>query len=164
MAFPLLTHADAQRASNDATTARFAARPREVGRRHNPNVDAGWWPRSSNLTVELAHLLRAAHEAGFSATRVAYRLNGAWTAPPRRVVFGTRHVKVSGYHNHQRDMITLIDGASHERLQVLAVPPDTAVRLAERALRIAVADADPTPDAHILALAVRAGRTGVSAG
>ena len=152
MAFPLSNDVDSLPARGYSSTLRFTRR-RDLRRRHNPHVDAAWWPRSSNLTAELGHLLQVARESGFRATCVAYRLDDGWTAPSGPVAFGARKVKVSGYHNHHRDMITLVDGISHERLQVMVVPPETPARLAYRALRIAAYHADPTSGADILALA-----------
>lgn len=151
MAFPLSMN-DSPPVRGHVSMVRFTRR-KALRRRHNPNVDAAWWPRSSNLTVELSHLLRAAHESGFRATRVAYRLGDPWTAPPDEVAFGARPVKVSGYHNHHPDMITLIDGVSQERLQVMVVPAETPAVLARRALRIATVHADPIQGADLLTLA-----------
>jgi hypothetical protein len=152
MAYPLSINDSSPPAHGHASTVRFARR-RDRRRRHNPHVDAAWWPRSSNLTAELAHLLHAAQRSGFQATGVTYRLDDAWTAPPDRVVFAARQIKVSGYHNHHADMITLIDGDSHERLQVMVVPSETPARLARRALRIATVHADPVQGTDLLALA-----------
>jgi hypothetical protein len=152
MAYPLALNADSQPARSYATKVHFTRR-RELRRRHNPHVDAAWWPRSSDLTAELRHLLRAAQDSGFRATAVSYRLGDGWTAPPDQVVFGARTIKVSGYHNHQQDMITLVDGITHERLQVMVVPSVTPALLARRALRLAVVHADPLQGTELLALA-----------
>lgn len=152
MAFPLSIDRDLLPARGSSAALRFTRR-RDLGRRRNPHVDAAWWPRSADLTAELSDLLRIARESGFRATGVAYRLDDGWTAPAAHVAFGTRKVKVSGYHNHHRDMITLIDGVSHERLQVMVVPAGTAPLVARRALRIAAARTDPIPGTELLALA-----------
>ena len=152
MAFPLSIDADSPPAGGSSSRLRFTRR-RDLGRRHNPHVDAAWWPRSADLTTELGHLLHVAQESGFQATGVAYRLDDGWTVAPDQLAVGARKVKVSRYHNHHRDMITLVDGISHERLQVMVVPPETPARLAYRALRIAAYHADPTSGADILALA-----------
>ena len=152
MAFPFSMSADSPPAHGYASTVHFARR-RDLRRRHNPNVDAAWWPRSSDLTAELPHLLQAAQDSGFHATGVSYRLDDGWTAPPDQLWFSGRKVKVSGYHNHHRDMITLIDGISHERLQVVVVPAETPPILARRALRIAVVHTEPIQGTDLLHLA-----------
>ena len=152
MAFPLTTNADLPRATGHVSTVRFTRR-RDLRRRHNPHVDAAWWPRSSNMTAELSHLLHVAEQSGFRATAVSYRLDDGWTAPPDQFVFGARMIKVSGYHNHHHDMITLVDGVTHERLQVMVVPSATPALLARRALRIATVHADPIHGTDLLALA-----------
>lgn len=162
MAFPLLMDVEPPLKRGYASTLRFTRR-RPVRDRHNPNVDAAWWPRSSNLTTELGHLLQVAHESGFRATSVAYRLDDGWTTRPGSVTFGARRLKVSGYHNHHRDMITLVDGISHERLQIMVVPSGTPSRVARRALRIAVVYADPIHGTDLLALACAARRRGIVA-
>ena len=160
MAYPLTMNVDTLPARGHASTLRFTRR-RDIRRRHNPHVDAAWWPRSSDLTAELGHLLQVAHESGFRATQVSYRLDDAWTARPDQGAFGALQVKVSGYHNHHRDMITLIDGVSHERLQVMVVPPETPPFLAKRALRIAAVHTDPIQGTDLLALAHGETRTAV---
>jgi Family of unknown function (DUF5994) len=156
MAFPLSMNAY----SPSASTVRFTRR-RDLRRRHNPNVDAAWWPRSSNLAAELPHLLQLAQDSGFRATAVSYRLNEGWTALPDQLAFRARKVKVSGYHNHHQDMITLVDGISHERLQVMVVPAGTPPLLARRALRIAAVHAEPIQGTDLLALARGNKRTAV---
>ena len=163
MAFPLTINHDSPTLRGYASTLRFTRR-RDLRRRHNPNVDAAWWPRSSNLTVELVHLLQVARESGFRATGIAYRADDGWTAPPEEVSFDGRTVKVSGYHNHHRNMITLVDGISHERLQVMVVPAATPPILARRALRIAAVHADPILGTDLLALACGETRTVVVTG
>lgn len=162
MAFPLTMNHDSPTLRGYASTLRFTRR-RDLRRRHNPNVDAAWWPRSSNLTVELVHLLQVAQESGFQATGVAYRVDDGWAAAPE-IGFDGRKVKVSGYHNHHRDMITLVDGISHERLQVMVVPAGTPPILARRALRIAAVHADPLQGTDLLALALGETHTAVVTG
>jgi len=159
MPFPLSMNADSPRLHGYASKLRFTRR-RDLRRRHNPHVDAAWWPRSADLTAELGHLLQVAQESGFQATGVAYRLDDGWTAPAGPVAFGARKIKVSGYHNHHPDMITLVDGISHERLQVMVVPAEMPPLLARRALRIAAVHADPIQGTELLALA--RGETGTA--
>ena len=158
MAFPLSVNVDSPPPRGYSSTLRFTRR-RGLRGRHNPHVDAAWWPRSANLTTELGHLLQVSGESGFQATGVAYRLDDGATAPLDEVAFGGRKVKVSGYHNHHRDMITLVDGVSHERLQVMVVPAETPGRLARRALRIAAVHEDPIQGTALLALARGTSRT-----
>jgi hypothetical protein len=152
MAFPLSMNADSPPPRGYTSTVRFTRR-RDLGRRHNPNVDAAWWPRSSDLTAELTHLLQVAQGSGFRATGVSYRMDDGWSALPRQLAFGGRKVKVSGYHNHHRDMITLVDSISHERLQVMVVPAETPPLLARRALRIAAIHTESIQGTDLLALA-----------
>jgi hypothetical protein len=159
MAFPQTLVDDSPPPRSEAAS-RFASRSRDV-ERHNPHVDAGWWPGSSNLAAELVHLLDAAQTSGFRASRVSYRLDDPWITPPRHVMFDGRQVRLSGYHNHHRDMVTLVDGASHERMQVMVVPPDTARAEAERAVQLAAERTDPTPGAEILVLARDTARAAV---
>jgi len=152
MPFPLSlsTDVDSTPARGYGPTLRFS-RCQDT-RRHNPHVDAAWWPRSANLKAELGHLLRVAQESGFQATTVAYRMDNEWAAPADLVAFGGRMVKVSGYHNHHPNMITLIDGISHERMQVMVVPSSTPPLLARRALKVAALHADPIQGTDLLAL------------
>lgn len=151
MAFPLPRDADSLLPRGFSSTLRFTRR-RDPRQRHNPNIDAAWWPRSASLNAELGHLLQVARETGFRATAVAYRLDDGWTDPPGHIEFAARKLKVSGYHDHHRDMITLIDGISHQRVQVLVVPPATPSKLARRALRLAAAHTDPIQGTDLLAI------------
>jgi hypothetical protein len=152
MAFPLTENSGLPHASGHTSKLRFTRR-RDLRRRHNPHVDAAWWPRSSDLTAELGHLLQVAEASGFRPTAVSYALDDEWTATPEQIAHGARKIKVSGYHNHHQDMITLIDGVTPERLQVLVVPFGTPPLFARRALRIAVVHADPIQGTDLLALA-----------
>lgn len=162
MAFPLLIDTDSPPTRSSPSTVRFSRR-RDLRHRHNPHVDAAWWPRSSNLTVELPHLLHVAQESGFRASRVAYRCDEVAVAPPDQVAFRARKIKVSGYHNHHRHMITLIDESSHKRLQVMVVPAETPPLLARRALRIATVHTGAIQGAELLALARGENRSAVVA-
>ena len=131
---------------------RFTSRRPDAGRR-NPYVDAGWWPRSGELANELEQLVHAAVQVGVCVSRVTYRLDDGWTVPVRTVLVDGREIKLSGYHNHRRNMIRLIDGAAHKQLEVMVVPPDTKPVVAELALRLAAAHTDPSHGTDILRLA-----------
>lgn len=61
-------------------------------------------------------------------------------------------------------MITLVDGNSHERLQIMVVPAATPPILAGRAPRIAAVHADPIHGSDLLALARGETRTLVVTG
>jgi hypothetical protein len=99
-------------------------------------IDAGWWPRSRDLAVELPPLLDVLWTAGRDITRVSYNLD-YWVPTPRRLTVDGRTVKLSGYRMQNPMMITLVDSWGQERIDILVVDPLTDRDVALRALDLA---------------------------
>lgn len=105
-------------------------------------VDAGWWPRSRDLTAELPPLLDVLWTADRDVNRVLYNLD-FWLPVPRRLVVDGRSVRLGGFRRQDPLMIGLVDAWRQERIDILVVSPETDHEVAVRALAIASrADSD----------------------
>jgi hypothetical protein len=133
--------------------SRFRLRRADFAHSGNPYVDAGWWPQSLDLGSEVQGLIGDAEQAGFHTRRVLYNLDDGWQLPPRRMSVDGVVIKLSGYHHQRSAMVTLLDAAGRERLEVLVVPPDTDASVAARALDIAGLDGDDTRGEDIMSAA-----------
>ena len=101
-------------------------------------LDAGWWPRSRDLTAELPALLDILWLAGRDVTRVSYALD-FWDPAPRRLPVAGRIVRLGGFHTQIPGLLTLLDAWGRDRVNVLVIPPETDAAVADRALTL-VAD------------------------
>jgi hypothetical protein len=99
-------------------------------------VDAAWWPRSRDLSVELPALLDVLWTAGRDVNRVLYNLD-FWKPIPRRLIVGGRSVRLAGFRQQSPLMIGLVDAWGRERVDVLVIAPDTDREAALRALDLA---------------------------
>lgn len=86
-------------------------------------VDGAWWPRESNLAVELPALLRIAEGRLGPIRRVTYRL-GEWAIAPDEVVIDGRSIRLEGHPSGTVNTIELLN-ARERRLVLLVVPPYT---------------------------------------
>lgn len=96
---------------------------RDVGDR-NPRYDGAWWPRSRDLTDELARLLAALDVAGRGVTRVSFATR-AWDPAPRRMTFRHRMVRLTGFTWIDDRLVTLSGSAGQDRLSLMVVPSAT---------------------------------------
>ena len=106
---------------DDAGPARPPLRLALVDPGRRSRLDGGWWPRSRELTVELADLV-----AHFPASR-GHIVRAAtsppdWDDRPGRVAVGHRSVEVDSVPDDDTHVVLalLADG---ETLQLLVVPP-----------------------------------------
>lgn len=112
-------------------------------------VDAAWWPRSLDLTVELPPLLDALWTAGREINRVTYSLR-AWVPAPRRIEVDGRTIRLGGFTTSDALMVRLSDAWGRERIDILVVPPSTDPAAAQRALLISAREDSHTRAAEIL--------------
>ena len=84
-------------------------------------VDGAWWPRSTDLTVELPDLLAVLSVLLGEINDVSYRLE-EWVPAPRKVSIGGHVVRLSGFHRQPADTIEVrgMDGTS----VLLVLSPD----------------------------------------
>jgi hypothetical protein len=99
-------------------------------------IDAAWWPRSRDLTVELPALLNGLWAAGREITSVTYNLS-VWDPAPRRMIVQGRKVRLGGFATSDPSTVRLVDAWERERIDVLVIAPGTEPALAERILQLA---------------------------
>jgi Family of unknown function (DUF5994) len=115
-------------------------------------LDGAWWPRSSDLTTELAPLLEELSRRGIRATRVAFN-PGSWAAAPRRLQVGDRTVRLGWFRHLDPQLLNLTGDLRRGRVDLLVVPPDTTKADARRAFTAATDrgnSAEPTVLLHAL--------------
>jgi hypothetical protein len=112
-------------------------------------IDAGWWPRSHDLTAELPPLLDVLWTAAREITRITYHL-AAWDPAPRRMRIDGRTVRLGGFATGDPLTVTLSDASGRERIDVLVIAHTTDPALAQRALRLASEAGSPYRASEIL--------------
>ena len=115
-------------------------------------LDAGWWPRSRDLTRELPALLDVVWTAARAVTRVAYNLE-FWESAPRKIIVDERVVRLGGYHHQDPLLLSATDARNTDRIDFLIIPPDAEPEFAERALQLASDIGQLHTPADLLALA-----------
>jgi len=107
-------------------------------------IDAAWWPRSLDLTVELPALLEVMWTAAREISRVSYSIAG-WDPAPRRLRVEGRTVRLGGFTDSDVLTIRLTDAWRSDRIDILVIAPDTEPAVAERALLFASEADNPDP-------------------
>lgn len=133
-----------------ASTSDSAARVRF--RRTGGNdglLDAGWWPRSRDLSRELPPLLEIVWNSGLNVTNISHALD-FWDFSPRRLAIGRRVVQLSGFHTQLPGLLSLTSRSSRGRIDILVVPPETEPAIADRALAIVAAEPSPAHPNQVL--------------
>lgn len=100
------------------------------------SVDAGWWPRSNDLTAELPALLDVLWTAARDMGQVIYNTD-TWAAAPSRMIIEGNRVRLRGSHQQDPLVLTLIDAGSNDSAHLLVIPFDTDPAVAEHLLRLA---------------------------
>jgi hypothetical protein len=102
-------------------------------------LDGGWWPRTTDLDVELADLVdHFPPEAGRIARAVYSRPD--WTSRPRTVKVARGTLKTGSFPRDDTHVL-VVSLATGERLTLLVVPPGTPPDDARELVRVA---AEPT--------------------
>lgn len=116
-------------------------------------VDAGWWPRTRDLTAELPTLLELLWDVDRDITRVSFNLD-AWQPAPRRMQLHGKSVRLGGFHHQSPLLVTLTNSWGHDRIDLLVIPPETDAATARHALDLASATDGTDRPEHILEEAV----------
>jgi hypothetical protein len=87
-------------------------------------VDGAWWPRSHDLTTELAALADVLAVRLGRIERVAYALS-MWDLTPRRVDVAGHVTRIEGFTYQDRNLVH-VTGANGGRVSLLVVPPEMA--------------------------------------
>jgi hypothetical protein len=102
-------------------------------------IDAGWWPRSRDLAVELPPLIDVLWTSFRDVTRVSYAVD-FWDPAPRQLRVEGKVVRLRGFHTQMPMLLSLVDAWDSERIDVLVIRPETDPEVAERALILASGD------------------------
>jgi hypothetical protein len=100
------------------------------------SVDAGWWPRSDDLTAELPALLDVLWTAARDMRRVIYNID-SWAPAPRQMIIERHRVRLDGHHEQDPLVLVLIDAGGNDSARLLAIPFITDPAIAEELLRLA---------------------------
>lgn len=110
-------------------------------------VDGAWWPRSTNLGVQLPDLVSILGLSIGEVRRVVYDPS-AWPPTPPRIIKGSNAISVDPYPLVASDTIYLI--GTHSRDAVLyVIPPKCSVSVVDHVLA-AVSDATGPMNAFVL--------------
>ncbi len=99
-------------------------------------LHGAWWPRSTDLAVELPELVAALDRRGVAVSRFTYPFS-TWHAVPRKLAVGDRVVRVGGFSTGDPDLVSLTCTPGHLQIQLLVVPPNTEALFSARAMRFA---------------------------
>lgn len=101
------------------TQLRLRLKPKAPATGH---VDGAWWPRSRDLTTELAALTEVLTVRLGRIERVAYALSAWDMAPPGLEIDGSR-VRLEGFTYQDKNIIH-VTGANRVRTSLLVIPPE----------------------------------------
>jgi hypothetical protein len=101
-------------------------------------LDGGWWPRSRDPAAELPGLVLALSDH-YGRIRQVMLSGRAWDSQLRRLAVGANVVRV-GWFASLDPALLIATTDRGDQVDLLVVPPDTAVALAEQAMAAA---ADP---------------------
>lgn len=99
------------------------------------HVDGAWWPRSRDLTEELAALAEVLAVRLGRIERVAYALS-AWNAAPRKPQIDGSRVRLEGFTYQDKNTIH-VTGANNGRISLLVIPPEMTDTAAHEAMMTA---------------------------
>lgn len=112
-------------------------------------IDAAWWPRTRDLTLELPPLMDVLWTAGREINRITYHLP-AWDPAPRRLLIEDRIVRLGGFTVGDPQTVTLSDPWGRDRVDILVIAPDTDPSVAQHIFDLAVRADDPYRAGEIL--------------
>ncbi|MFP5372418.1 MAG: DUF5994 family protein [Actinomycetes bacterium] len=114
--------------------------------------DGGWFPRSSDLAVELPELIAELDRRGVRIERFTYALD-AWSPVPRKLLVQGRIVRTGGFRSMDPLVVCLTWDGGTRRADLLVAPPATDVLTGARALRLSTRRGLPRSPRMVLAAA-----------
>lgn len=113
--------------------SRFVLVPRAAGDPRFRDVpDGAWWPRSRQLSEQLAHLFDLWPDDQPRIDRLLYSPPD-WDERPRKVAVGTRWIKTGNFPDDDTHTLTLTLSDSTRRT-IGVIPADTAPEVAAKIL------------------------------
>jgi hypothetical protein len=114
--------------------------------------DGGWFPRSTDLAVELPELIAELDRRDVRVERFTYAFD-AWSPVPRKIVVLGRVVRTGGFRSMDPHVVCLTWDGGTRRADFLVVPPETDVLTGARALRLCTRRGLPRSPRMVLAAA-----------
>jgi Family of unknown function (DUF5994) len=105
-------------------------------------LDGGWWPRSTDPAIELVALSEELAARRTLVRRIGLNMAGWGSAPGRIWLASGRRVAVDWFRVSGGRLVRIL-GADNQRIDLLLIPVDTDLAIAERALRMATDGHDP---------------------
>ncbi|MER7333964.1 MULTISPECIES: DUF5994 family protein [unclassified Micromonospora] len=116
-------------------------------------LDGGWWPRSTDPLAELPGLVLAIDLLHGPIARLLLNTE-IWDGNPRRLTVGGRVLRLGYFTSQPASLLTAIC-LNEDRVDLLVVPPDTPVDLAEAAMARAATAGDMVHAPQLLAVAAQ---------
>ena len=116
-------------------------------------IDGGWWPRSTDLTVELPPLLEVLWTAGREISRISYHVDAWQVAPPEATIEG-RRVELTPDDQQNPMLISATDTGRQDIIDLLVISWQTEPDVADRMLRLASEPGNANSPASVLELAL----------
>jgi Family of unknown function (DUF5994) len=114
-------------------------------------LDGAWWPRTTDVVVELPALVTALASLRGEITHVLLS-SAEWDEPhPRRITVGGRGVRLGWFTSQPAGLITVMTDFGRDRFDLLVVPPDASPAGAETVLAAAADGADNRRTPELLA-------------
>lgn len=105
-----------------------------------PYQDGAWWPRSTELPVEVSGLIASLSDRLGQVAMVGYHRN-AWAEMPPQVQIAGHAVQLQGFTSDEPASVILI-GSDGRRITLRVIAPDTSEQIAQRELDSA---SEPAP-------------------
>ena len=124
----------------------------DAGTASDSAFDGAWWPRGSDLTVELPELIAELGRRGVRVERFTYSLE-AWEQIPRKIAVLGRVIRTGGFRSMDAQVVCISWDGGAKRADLLVVPPETDVVTGARALRLCTRRGLPRSPQMVLAAA-----------
>jgi hypothetical protein len=124
----------------------------DAGVANDSAFDGAWWPRGSDLTIELPELIAELGRRGVRVERFTYSLE-AWDAVPRKIAVVGRVIRTGGFRSMDPGVVCISWEGGVKRADLLVVPPETDVVTGARALRLCTRRGLPRSPQMVLAAA-----------
>ena len=103
-------------------------------------LDGVWWPRSTQLAIELAGLVARLSDRLGQVTMVGYHLD-AWPETPAQIEIAGLTVQLQGFTSHEPASV-IVFGRDGHYLTLLVIPSDVSDEIAQQELDAVSQSAD----------------------
>lgn len=133
-----MTHGlEVSKSDRDEGESRLQLKPHPLASGYR---DGAWWPRSTQLEIELPALVEALSDRLGEVAMVGYHRN-AWTEAPPQLQIGDSTVQLQGFTSDEPASVILV-GRDGRRITLLVISPGTTEAGARQELDAASEHAD----------------------